>query len=607
MPPSIVNSINQNCLLKEGWKIKLHLQSKASSYRALLRFSRFLVPNAGLLGISLFFVLFSSLILLWLGYGLTHFIDQGFRSYADLIRCVEIFGVAIGLRALGSYGELFFLSLLSEKVGMSVRQAVFKKLLTFNGEFYEKNTVGDLLSKLVYEVGLLEAVVVNIIPLFGRNLVIAIGGTILLFLSNQHLALVVVLSFPLILIPVLFFSQWTSKLSNKKLAKKWTTATAHAEEALSGIKTVQAFGQEKLEKEKFTQELAKSMKDSFYHMRLKGIISFISIAIGFCIVAIVLWIGGEQVLSQEMTSGQLTSFVFYALAVVSYLGRIGEGWGALENGKEAAETLNAILEKKNQTPILSLDKNFQKTGSSSEISFKDVTFFHSTSPDKQILNKVNFEVPQGKTVALLGASGSGKTTIFELLLRFCDPVEGEIFLKGHSLQAISLETLRGEIGLISQDSVIFSGTIYENISYGAKDFTEEKVLKAAKEAGVTSFVSEFPEGIHSHVGQRGSFLSSGQRQRIMTARVLLRDPNILLLDEPANFLPASSRDFEWVQKRRKRHRTTLIITHHLSTVKEADFVIVLERGKVTAMGTHKELLKKSKLYKILTEETLVQD
>ncbi len=566
-----------------------------------------MVPNPALLAISLFFIFFSSLVLLWLGYGLTHFINHGFKSYGDLVRSIEILGVAIGLRAIASYGELFFISLLAEKAGVFLRQKVFEKLLTFNGEFYEKNTVGDLLSNLVYDISLVETVITNTIPLFGRNLIIAVGGTILLFLNNHHLALIVVCSFPLVLIPMLFIDRLGSHPLTQTFQKKSMSTTAHAEEVLNGIKTVQAFGQEDLERKKFARELMKGTKNSFYHIRLKGMIAFISIAIGFCGVGFVLWFGGEEVLSHDMTSGKLTSFVFYALAVMGSLGYMGEGWGDLESGREAANTLSTILEKRDQIPQLFVMKDGKKAEKNQEILFKDVTFFHPHHQTEKILNKMTFEIPLGKTVALLGAPGAGKTTVFELLPRFYDPQMGEIFLKGRSLKTVPLETLRQEMGLISPDSVIFSGTIYDNIAYGAKECTKEKVWKAAKEAGVLSFSKEFAEGLNAHVGQRGRLLSSGQRQKIMMARVLLRDPDILLLDEPANFLSGSSQDFEWIRGRRKRHQTTLIIAHHLSTVKEADFVIVLERGKMMAMGTHKELLKKSKLYKTLIEETLVQD
>ncbi len=553
----------------------------------------------------MFFIFSSSLILLWLGYGLTHFIDHGFRSYEDLVRCIEILGVAIGLRAISSYGELFFTSLLAEKVGVSLRQALFQKLLTFNSEFYEKNTVGDLLSSLVYDISLVEVVITNTIPLFGRNLLIALGGTILLFMSNHHLALIVVCSFPLVLIPLLFFDQWGPVALSQKLQKKWTSAAAHAEEALAGIKTVQAFGQEDLEKKKFTKELQAGMKDSFYRLRLKGMIAFISIAIGFCGVGFVLWLGGEEVLSHEMSSGKLTAFVFYALAVVSYLGYLGEGWGDLESGKVAASTLNAFLEKNDQIPLSVGPRKKEQKGEG--ISFKEVTFFHPDYPDRKILNKATFDIPYGQTAVLLGASGSGKTTIFELLMRFYDPEEGEICLKGTPIQSLSLEDLRSDVGIVSQDSVVFSGTIYENISYGANGVTKADVVKAAKVTGVSDFSKEFPDGIHSYVGHRGMLLSSGQRQRIVMARILMKDPEFLLFDEPVNFLSTGREIFDWLIVRKKKNQTTLVIAHHLSTVQQADLVVVLKEGTVLETGTHKALLKKSKFYRNLVNVMLVKD
>ncbi len=578
-----------------------------SDYRALVRTLRFILPHFLLFLFSILFITSTVLTVLWLGYGLRQLIDQGFSSYEHLKNSVLILGGFVTALAASGYGRLYFASFLAEKASLSLRKALLEKLLWMDAGFFEKNMVGDLLSTLIHDVWLIQTLISQTIPAMIRNLMIATGGAVFLFYSNSKLAFIMCCIFPVVFLPLLIFGDWTHR-TRKKRKSHIASASALIEEALTGIKVVQAFNREHLEEEKILKELKKGVLSAKRHIRLRSLVAFIIIFLGFGVIALILWVGGTDVLNHKMTTGQLTSFIYYSLAVVGSLGTLGEMWGDIHRASNASSRIESVLNATSsleRSPRLSAATSpapLHVVPKGSFISFKNVSFFYPSSQETAVLKNVSFEIPPGAKVAIVGPSGAGKTTIFELLMRFYDPQEGQIYLSGENIEYMNIKSLRECTGLVSQESLLFSGSIYDNISFGLEEKTKAQVLEAARVAMVTEFTDHLPKKLNTPVGPRGMALSGGQRQRIAIARALLKNAPILLLDEATSSLDIYQESL--IQKaldHLMKNRTTLTIAHRLTTVVKADLIIVLHQGTISAIGKHAELLRKSSLYQKLAQ------
>ena len=578
---------------------RLSRREKGSHYRSLLTLSPYVRPHWHYLLGGILFIIATGLSVLWLGYGLRQLIDNGFRSIEDLTWSISLLSFFVLLLAFSSYGRLYFMSQLSEKIAVDLRRSVFKKLLALDADFYERHLTGDLLSRLVHDTAIVQGFINNTFPLLLRNGVIALGGVGLLYYHNLKLALIVSFCFPLVVIPLFVFDQ-VVRLSKKKKQEGLDTLSAHAEEVLSSIKTVQAFNQELAETEHFNDELTKGLRYIRQHAKSKSFLAFSVIVVGFGTIGLIVWIGGMDVIAGQMTSGHLTLFCFYSLAIAGSLGVISEYWGDIMKVVRAIKRLTYLWDARSRIPIIDLPKPFKRKIADFHISFKNVTFCYPGRPNIYALKNVSFDIPYGQTIAFVGPSGSGKTTIFELLMRFYDPQEGEIFLEGQDIRSIPLDHLRSQMGLVSQDCHVFSGTVHENIAYGDKRAPKSQVLEVAKMSRVDEFVKRLPRKLDSMIGQRGASLSGGQKQRISIARTLLKNAPILLLDEATSSLDAQQENHvQQAVERLVTHRTTLIVAHRLTTVQRAEKIFVLNHGKVVAKGKHKELLRSSKIYKHL--------
>lgn len=574
-------------------------KSGESHYRSLFKLLPYVKPHWPYLVGSFLFIVASGLSVLWLGYGLRQLIDKGFRSIDQLTQSVSILSFFIILLALSSYGRLYFVSQLGEKIAVSLRKALFKKLLYLDAGFYENHMAGDLLSRLVHDTGSIQSFITNAFPLIVRNLVITLGGLVLLYCSNLKLALILSVCFPLVII-LLSISNKLMSANHKKQQQGLDILSVHAEEVLSSIKTVQAFGQEDLEEEKFNKELNKSSLYVRRQAKIKSLLALGVVLVGFGMIGLVVWVGGMDVILGTITSGQLTGFCFYSLAIAGSLVAISEYWGDLQRTIRASKRLGYLWDIKSRIPVVDLPKPTTKKEAEFHISFKNVSFAYPSRPHLPVLKNVSLDIPYGQTIAFVGPSGSGKTTLFELLMRFYDPQEGEIFLGGQEIRTIPVTHLRNQMGLVSQECMVFSGTVYENIAYGAKSPPRSLVMEVAKLARVSEFAKRLPKKFDSYIGQRGISLSGGQKQRISIARTLLKNAPILLLDEATSSLDAQQESF--VQQALESlvvHRTTLVIAHRLTTVQKAQKIFVLDKGSVAASGTHRELLKTSKIYKNL--------
>lgn len=567
-----------------------------TSLFALMPFVRVHWPY--LLG-GVLFIIATGLSVLWLGYGLRQLIDNGFRSITDLTHSILLLSFFVVLLACASYGRLFFISQLGERVAVDLRRSLFKKLLYLDADFYERHMTGDLLARLVYDTAGVHSFLVNAFPLLLRNIVIALGGVGLLYYSNLKLALIVSFCFPLVVLPLFVFDQMV-RLNRKKKQERLDTLSAHAEEVLSSIKTVQAFNQELSEAEHFNNELSKGLRDIRQSAKSKSFLAFSVIVVSFGTIGLIVWIGGMDVIAGHLTSGQLTLFCFYSLAIAGSLGAISEYWGDLQKMVRCMKRLTYLWDAKSMVPVIDLPKPFRKQAGKFHISFKNVTFAYPGRPHIYVLKNVSFDIPYGQTAAFVGSSGAGKTTLFELLMRFYDPQEGEIFLEGQDIRTIPLDHLRSQIGLVSQDCHVFSGTVYDNIAYGAKDASRTQVMEVVRMSGVHEFVKRLPQKIKSLIGQRGISLSGGQRQRIAIARTLLKNAPILLMDEATSSLDAQQEYYvHQAVERLLVHKTTLVVAHRLTTVQKAEVIFVLNQGRIVASGKHRELLRTSKIYKHL--------
>lgn len=587
-------------LIKKHKLFKLLFKKEQEShYRSLFKLLPYIKPHWVYLLTSLVFILATGLSVLWLGYGLRRLIDQGFQSIDQLTRSVSLLSFFVVLLGVSSYGRLYFVSQLGEKIAVSLRRSLFRKLLYLDANFYEQHMAGDLLSRVVHDTGTIQNFATNTFPLITRNIVIALGGIILLYYSNLKLALIVTASFPLMVIP-LFISNQLIRANRKKQQEGLDILSVHAEEVLSSIKTVQSFSQEALEEERFNKELAKGTVYVRRQAKIKSLLALGVVIVGFGTIGLSVWIGGMDVILGTMTSGELTVFCFYSLAIAGSLGAISEYWGDIQRAIRSTKRLIYLWEVKSRIPLVDLPKPLKKKAADFHISFKNVSFSYPGRPHLPVLKNISFHIPYGQTIAFVGESGSGKTTLFELLMRFYDPVEGEISVGGQDIRTIPIFHLRNQIGLVSQECMVFSGTVYDNIAYGTKSPSRAQILEVARMARVSEFVDRLPKKFDSYIGQRGVSLSGGQKQRVSIARTLLKNAPILLLDEATSSLDAQQEAF--VQQAVERlvvHRTTLVIAHRLTTVQKAEKIFVLDKGSVSASGTHRELLKTSKIYKNL--------
>ncbi|MFN7663162.1 MAG: ABC transporter ATP-binding protein [Alphaproteobacteria bacterium] len=578
---------------------RLFKRSSDSHYQSLLKLWPHIKPHWVHVVISFLFIIATGLSVLWLGYGLRQLIDKGFHSIDQLTRSVSILSFFILLLALSSYGRLYFVSQLGEKVALSLRRSLFRKLLYLDANFYENHMAGDLLSRLVHDTGSIQGFISSSFPIILRNLVITVGGLVLLYLTNLKLALILSSCLPVVVILLAMSHQLMSN-NHKRQQEGLDILSVHAEEVLSSVKTVQAFGQESFEDERFNKELNKNAAYARSQVKIKSLLALSVVIVGFGTIALVVWVGGKDVISGAMTSGQLTVFCFYALAIAGSLGVLSESWADIQRTVRSTKRLIYLWDITSRIPLVDLPKPLNKKDAEFHISFKNVSFSYPSRPHLPVLRNVTFDIPYGQTIAFVGPSGSGKTTLFELLMRFYDPQEGEIYVGGQEIRTIPLTHLRNQMGLVSQECMVFSGTVYDNIAYGTKTPSKSQIMEVARLAKVSEFVKRLPKKFNSYVGQRGISLSGGQKQRISIARTLLKNAPILLLDEATSSLDAQQEAFvQQAVERLVTHRTTLVIAHRLTTVQRAERIFVLENGSVAASGTHRELLKTSRTYKNL--------
>jgi ATP-binding cassette subfamily B protein len=571
-------------------------RAKAKSVGALRGLGPFVLPYR-LLGLgAIVMLLLTTVLNLTLPIAAGRVVN-GF-SAEDVALMDSYFVAAIAIAAalaLATAARFYLITRLGERVIADIRSAVYNKVVGMSPAFYETLMTGEVLSRLTTDTTLILSVLGSSASIALRNLLLLIGGMGLMFWTSPKLAAYALLIVPLVVLPILVLGRRVRRLSRES-QDRVAASSATASETLLAAQTVQAYTHEAQSRARYGRLIEEAFDFARQRILARSQLAAFVIFLVFTGVVGLLWIGATDLREGRITAGELVQFLIYSVMVAGGVGAMSEVWGEVQRAAGATERLIDLLHAKDtvQPPASPIALPSPARG---EIAFQDVVFRYPTRPEIAALDGVSLNVKAGETVALVGPSGAGKTTIFQLLLRFYDPKSGAVTLDGVNVADADLQDLRRRFALVSQDPAIFADTVAANIRFGRTDASDEDVIAAAKAAAAHDFIEALPLGYSAQVGERGVMLSGGQKQRIAIARAILRDAPILLLDEATSALDAESeRLVQDAVTRLAQGRTTIVIAHRLATVKQADRILVMEGGKIVAIGTHDALVAEGGLY-----------
>ena len=524
-------------------------------------------------------------------------IDQGFTqdSGGDIDRAfMFLFLVAVAL-ALATAARFFFVSLLGERVVADLRERLYAHLIALDAGFHDRNRSGELISRLTADAELLRGVIATSMSVALRSIVTFTGSIVMLFVTSPQLAAYALVGIPLAVLPIVLGGRRLQKIS-RTTQDRVADANALANETLGEVRTVQAHAREPYELGRFGEALKISVATARKRIRAQAWVTAIAIVLVFGAITLVLWSGAHDVIGGRMTAGALGQFVLYALIGGGSVGALAEVWNELQRAAGGMGRISELLEEQSAISAPANARSLPQPVRG-DLAFDNVTFHYPMRPDLPALDAFTLHVRPGETIALVGPSGAGKSTVFTMLLRFHDPQAGRLSVDGIDIRALDPAALREAIALVPQQPAIFATSARDNIRYGRLDASDAEVEAAVAAAHASDFISALPQGLDTQLGERGARLSGGQQQRIAIARALLKDAPILLLDEATSALDAQSeRAVQQALETLMEGRTTLVIAHRLATILMADRIVVMDRGRIVAEGTHQELLAQGGLY-----------
>jgi ATP-binding cassette subfamily B protein len=582
-------------------------RDKARTAKPLRRLIPYVLAYPGLLAaFTLFLILASALTLLLpgafrlvvdCGFGgaATSDLCTGFSISSDLSTYFIAGMIVAALLGIASALRYYFISRLGERVVADLRRAVFDHLLDLSPSFYATTRTGEVLSRLTTDTTLVQTVVGSSVSIALRTVATTVGALVLMVVVNWQLALMVLAMGPLILGPIMLFGRRMQRLSRSS-QDNLAEASARATESLQAIQTVQAFTREPEEIIRFGEAVENTFKTSLTRIAVRSIMTAVIFTVILSGLIAVLWFGAVQVQNNAITPGAMTQFVMYAFVAVSGVGMLTETYTEIMRTAGATERLMELLAAKPdiKAPAKPTSLPHPVRG---ELVFEDVAFSYPTRPDVPALRGVSLKVEPGQTVALVGPSGAGKTTMFQLLLRLYDPNTGLLRLDGVDISQLDPTELRSAISIVQQNAPLFSGSVADNIRFGRSSASDKEVFDAARAANADDFINALPQGYDTQLGENASTLSGGQRQRLAIARAILRDAPVLLLDEATSALDSENEQvIQTAVEALSRNRTTLVIAHRLATVRNADYIVVMDEGQIVDQGSHEDLLSRGGLY-----------
>ncbi len=528
------------------------------------------------------------------------------ESFLQNLNRIALFLIGIFLfQAVFNYLRTYLLGLVGEGVVADLRKSLFQHLMGLPIHFFESRKTGEITSRLTSDISTVQGAVSQALAQFISQLITLVGGVIVIFILNTRLTLVMLSVIPAAIIAGAYFGRRLRKVSTG-YQDKIAEANASADEAISSIRVVKSFTAEGLESSRYASLIAESYKVALRRARIRAFFVPSILLAMFTGIGLVLWYGSRLILLGQLQWGDFISFMLLTVMVAGSIGTFTGLYSQLQESLGASKRIFELFDTTTDLPEAATPKKPDRL--QGRISFENVSFRYGDRGEDWVLRGIRLEAHPGEVIALVGPSGAGKSTLITLIPRFYDPVEGRILLDSVDIRELELHYLRSHIGIVPQETQLFSGTIAENIRYGRPYASDDEVIEAAKAANAHEFISGFPDSYQTIVGERGVKLSGGQRQRVAIARALLKNPRILILDEATSSLDSESESLvQEALETLMQGRTTFVIAHRLSTIRNADRILVLERGSIVEQGTHDELMRKAGLYKDLHDKQFLQE